>query len=144
MFFHDFHQSFYQKTDYQLNTKKEERLKKNLLILIVLDKEIILRMDFFLLRFFEIMSLNSNILGQKKLKMKQELEVDEKDKNTSVKITYSMTRMSFETSGLNAEDTMEIFQKAFGRKLVGVMLVLALCLLLFWFLGQPKWLLELF
>jgi hypothetical protein len=76
--------------------------------------------------------------------MKQELEVDEKDKNTSVKITYSFPRVSFETSGLNAEDTIAIFQKAFGIKLVGIMLVLALCLLLIWVLGQPKWLLDYF
>ncbi len=103
-------------------------------------------MDFFLLRFFETMYLNSNILRQKNYKMKNDLESakETNEKSISVKITYSITRMSFETSGLNAEDTMKIFQKAFGTKLVGIMLSLTLCLLLFWVLGQPKWLLELF
>lgn len=80
--------------------------------------------------------------------MKEQLGLDEKtsekEKSTSVKITYSITKLSFETSGLNAEENTAIFQTAFGLKLVGIMIMLTFCLLLFWALGQPKWLLELF
>lgn len=68
----------------------------------------------------------------------------ETPEKTSVKISYSITKMSLETTGLSVEDNEKIFRVAFRPKyLIAIMLLLLLCLVAFGIIGQPEWLLEL-
>jgi LPS O-antigen subunit length determinant protein (WzzB/FepE family) len=68
----------------------------------------------------------------------------ETPEKTSVKVSYSITKLSLETTGLSVEDNEKIFRVAFGAKyLIAIMILLFLCLAAFGIIGQPKWLLEL-
>ena len=68
----------------------------------------------------------------------------ETPEKTSVKVSYSITKLSLETTGLSVEENEKIFRVAFKPKyLIIIMLLLLLCLVAFWIISQHKWLLEL-